>query len=62
MFHFFSKFKEECCECKKSYTKKSMVNYAGRWYCSEKCMSKSFKEMTTEELLGLEVIDRAGGK
>lgn len=59
MLNFFNKFKDDCHECKKTYRRKHLVNYAGRWYCSEKCMRKSFKDMTTEELLGLDKIDRA---
>ena len=54
MFKLFKK--RECSNCGKK-TRKG-INYAGYKICSENCMIEFFKDITTEELLELEVKDR----
>ena len=54
MFSIFRK--RECSNCGKK-TRKG-INYAGYEICSENCMMEFFKNITTEELLELEVKDR----
>lgn len=58
MLSFFNNFKDTCCECNRTYRRKHLINYAGNWYCSENCIAKSFRDMTTEELLKMDYIDR----
>lgn len=57
MFGLFSK-KAECEHCKDKYKKSKMVNYAGMYFCSEGCFVSFFKDITTEELIALDKIDR----
>ena len=54
MFRLFKK--RECSNCGKK-TRKG-INYAGYEICSENCMIGFFKNITTEELLELEIKDR----
>ena len=54
MFKLFKK--RECSNCGKK-TRKG-INYAGYEICSENCMIEFFKNITTEELLELEIKDR----
>lgn len=55
MFNVFKGVECDCCNRK--FKKSKGVNFAGRWYCSENCMAKSFKDMSTDELLRLNGID-----
>ena len=54
MFRLFKK--RECSNCGKK-TRKG-INYAGHEICSENCMIEFLKNITTEELLELEIKDR----
>ena len=53
----FKLFKKKECSCCGNKTRKG-INYAGYEICSENCMVEFFKNITTEELLKLEMKDR----
>lgn len=52
-------FKKESCEiCKKKYSRRSLVNFAGKYFCCEKCFISYMESITTEQLLNLDKLDR----
>ena len=55
---FFNK-KVYCYECKEKNKKKNCVSFADEWFCSEHCMSKAFKNMSTQELLEMSYIEKS---
>lgn len=62
MFNIFKSKKIACDNCKKEYKKSKLINYAGINICSEDCMAEYFKNISTEELLHLDLKDREMNK
>ncbi len=56
MFKWFKRKKKICANCGRP--NKNGITYAGHEICSEDCMAQFFANMSTKELLNLELIDR----
>lgn len=43
--------KEKCSYCGKEVAKIKLVKYSDFYFCSEDCICKAFRDMTTEEVI-----------
>lgn len=55
---FVSKKVVKCSVCNKEESEKVCIRFADFWYCSEECMTESFKNMNTIDLLIYDKKDR----
>lgn len=58
MFNFLNPKKVKCENCGGKHRKCKMVNFAGMDFCSESCFVNFFKDITTDELLALDEMDK----